>query len=92
MEKVIGDRIVCLPTKTQRQIFWDVTRERCRQNKKHPDNPQSNDEYAVILMEEVGEVARSTFESDYENLREELIQTMAVCCRWVEELDNEDIV
>lgn len=39
-----------------------------------------------ILAEEFGEVARAINEGDPENLKEELIQTAAVCLSWLEAL------
>lgn len=43
----------------------------------------------VILVEEVGEVARAIQSRDRANLREELVQVAAVACAWVEALDKE---
>jgi len=42
----------------------------------------------TVLGEEFGEVARAVCEQDWKNLREELIQTAAVCVAWVEALDS----
>lgn len=40
----------------------------------------------VVLLEEVGEVARAVFERDAWNLREELVQVAAVAVAWLESL------
>lgn len=44
----------------------------------------------AVLTEEVGEVARALLEADAPNMRTELIQTGAVCCRIYEQLERGD--
>ncbi len=39
-----------------------------------------------ILVEEVGEVAKAALEADEMDLRTELVQTAAVCVKWLEVL------
>ncbi len=70
-------------------VFEAVIEERIRQDSLHPDDPPSDPDFAVVLMEEVGEVAKATFECDYDELETELVQTMAVCLRWLQNLDRE---
>jgi NTP pyrophosphatase (non-canonical NTP hydrolase) len=41
----------------------------------------------AVLAEEFGEVARAVCERDYANLREELVQTAAVCTAWLESME-----
>lgn len=42
----------------------------------------------VVLVEEVGEVARAICDGDDANLREELVQVAAVCVAWLEALEE----
>lgn len=70
----------------------DVAAERRRQDKKWGGQPgvdrvHPNEEYAVVLGEEYGEVCRAILEGQGANLREELIQVAAVAVAWVEQLD-----
>ena len=66
------------------EILKEVVKERVRQDQLHPENKIGD--YLPILIEEIGEVARAIQIGDLDNLKEELIQTMAVCYRWMEEL------
>jgi NTP pyrophosphatase (non-canonical NTP hydrolase) len=72
------------------QIFERISIERERQDELH-EFPQSI--RLAVLMEEVGEIAKELQEKDeYKNvinLYVELIQTAAVCVRWIEELGKE---
>jgi NTP pyrophosphatase (non-canonical NTP hydrolase) len=72
------------------QIFERISIERERQNDLH-DFPHHI--RLSVLMEEVGEIAKELQEKDeYKNvinLYIELIQTAAVCVRWIEELSKE---
>lgn len=60
--------------------------ERYRQDQKHPDFPKSHVDRLCILIEEIGEIGTALQNKDMNNLQEELIQVMAVCCRWLENM------
>lgn len=72
------------------QIFERISIERDRQDELHefPHNIR-----LAVLMEEVGEIAKELQEEEqYKNVMNlyiELIQTAAVCVRWIEELGKE---
>jgi hypothetical protein len=63
-------------------VFADIERERQRQEAKWGRGPLRRP--LQVLVEEVGEVARALEERDVVNLRAELVQVAAVCCRWLE--------
>lgn len=69
-------------------ITWEILQERLRQYKKWGVQDHDEDRWMVILMEEVGEVARAVFEDDPANYREELIQVAAVAVAAVEAFDR----
>jgi NTP pyrophosphatase (non-canonical NTP hydrolase) len=72
------------------QIFERISIERERQDELHEFPHHIR---LAVLMEEVGEIAKELQENDeYKNvinLYIELIQTAAVCVRWIEELGEE---
>lgn len=68
----------------QTVVFNEVAVERLRQLDKWGDQDHGDDRWLVILAEEFGEVARAIFEQDAPNMKEELIQVMAVCMAWLE--------
>jgi NTP pyrophosphatase (non-canonical NTP hydrolase) len=72
------------------QIFERISIERERQDELHEFPHHIR---LAVLMEEVGEIAKELQEKDeYKNvinLYIELIQTAAVCVRWIEELSKE---
>lgn len=81
---------------TPKNVLVEVVRERKRQEAlkaagKFPwtcaDAAPASMKLAV-LAEEFGEVARAVCEKDYKNLREELVQTAAVCLAWLEALEG----
>jgi len=41
----------------------------------------------AVLAEEFGEIARAVCERDWENMKEEIIQTAAVLVAWAESLE-----
>lgn len=53
------------------------------------DTELTDDRKLVILVEEVGEVARAIQSGDWVNLRDELVQVAAVACAWAEALDKD---
>lgn len=71
-------------------IFERIAGEREYQNGTHEFPP---DIRLSVLVEEVGEIAKELQEIEQGknklNLMVELIQTAAVCVRWIEELRNE---
>jgi NTP pyrophosphatase (non-canonical NTP hydrolase) len=78
---------------TTQQIIDAIAQERKRQEEKHGEfsvaGPFKSDaERLVILVEEVGEVARALQDGDAEseNLRAEIVQCAAVCVAWLESL------
>ncbi len=73
------------------QVLLDVALERERQNAKwHRVAGEwfiPNSDKLVVLVEEVGEVARAIHDGEGdEHLAEELTQVAAVCVAWVETL------
>lgn len=75
------------------RICYLIRKERKRQDAKwgrsFPGRPQ--EKWLAILAEEFGEVARAILEHDSEeHLREEIIQTAAVCASWLEQHDWSD--
>ena len=72
----------------------DVARERERQNHLWNRTPGrwllSDEAKLVVLVEEVGEIARALHDrEEAPRLRAELIQTAAVCVAWAETLSPE---
>ncbi len=69
-------------------IFSEIIRERERQDKLHgPPGTESDERMVAVLAEETGEVAKAMLEGDKEGLKKELIEVMAVCCKWREALE-----
>ena len=77
---------------TREEIFVRISEERARQIAKFGERAvcglaQSEPLTALgILVEEVGEVARSLIDSGGVVDKEELLQVAAVCCGWLEGL------
>lgn len=69
-------------------ISMEILQERERQFKKWGLQDHDEDRWMVILMEEVGEVARAIFDENADNYREELIQVAAVAVAAVEAFDR----
>jgi NTP pyrophosphatase (non-canonical NTP hydrolase) len=71
-------------------ILSEVEQERKRQDLKFGSQPQSLKPalYLAVLVEELGEVARSIIEGDSKNYRVELIQLAAVSVATVEDFDR----
>ncbi len=74
-------------------ILQAISAERDRQDELFPEQAPEHRAQRVyphtmvsILVEEVGEVARATLEADGAELRKELVQTAAVCVKWLEVL------
>lgn len=77
------------------QIFLDIMEERRRQDflKSQGKFPWTCADAApasmklAVLAEEFGEVAKEVCDQRWPELREELVQVMAVCFGWVQALD-----
>ena len=70
---------------TRATVLQAVLAERERQDSKWGDQTQNSDEqWTVILTEEIGEVAREVYEKRSAGMFEEVIQCAAVCMAWVE--------
>lgn len=78
---------------TIENVLFLIKEERQRQDKKWGSNRQLNSLlWAVILGEEVGEVANAVLEQEYgtktlDDLKKELVQVAAVCVAWLEMYD-----
>lgn len=77
----------CFPLQQDESvILWDVARERSRQWRKFAsrEGELSREKLLAILTEEFLEVARAVNDHQpWEQLRDELIQTAAVCVKFV---------
>jgi NTP pyrophosphatase (non-canonical NTP hydrolase) len=78
-------------------IYGNIESERFRQDKKWGDQSgNANVVWSTVLTEEVGEAAKAVLELDFghggtwEELREELIQSAAVCVAWIEAIDKRE--
>lgn len=73
-------------------ILTSIVRERQRQDKlwgKPNDRDYTHERWLMVLVEEVGEVAKSIQDGEVENLKEELTQVAAVAIAFLETLPNE---
>ena len=71
------------------QALEDVLYERLRQDELWGDQSGHADErWLVILIEEVGEVARAMYDEDEGHTYEEIIQCAAVCMAWAEAMQK----
>ena len=71
------------------QALEDVLYERLRQDELWGDQSGHADErWLVILIEEVGEVARAMYDEDEGHTYEEIIQCAAVCMAWAEAMQR----
>lgn len=66
-------------------ILNEISLERERQNNKWGDQSGHTDgEWMIILMEEIGEVAKDLFDGNHIDASVELIQCAAVIVQWLE--------
>lgn len=70
------------PMKTFTHFFTEVLEERKRQDIKWGEQNHTDLEWLAIVLEEVGECAKAILEKS--NLREELVQVVAVIVAWDE--------
>lgn len=81
-----------LEAEVKRLMKYDeVQQELERSEKKHPYYPKSMFEKLAIMQEEAGEVTKAVLHHRYENgtledIRCELIQTAAMCIRFLESI------
>ena len=73
------------------QKYAVVEQELNRAKKKHPEYPECNYKRLAIMQEEAGEVTKAVLHHEYEkgtveDIKEELIQTAAMCMRMLENL------
>jgi len=73
---------------TASAVLKDVLSERYKQDAKWGQQDHDEDRWMVILMEEVGEVARAIFDENPANYREELVQVAAVAVAAIEAFDR----
>lgn len=71
--------------------YAPIEAELQRAKRKHPDFPRDMYKQLAIMQEEAGEVVKAVLHYDYEegskeDIREELIQTAAMCMRMLESL------
>ena len=71
----------------QARFLRNVAHERKQQDAKWGQNIVDVDRMIVVLLEEVGEVARAQLEDDRSNLCVELTQVAAVCSKLFEMLE-----
>lgn len=77
-----------LPILKTYEVIDEVVGERIRQDSLWGQQNHVNDRWNTILVEEVGEAAKETYEGDTVKLREELIQVAAVAVAWIEAIDR----
>ena len=87
-----------LEAEVKRLMKYDeIQQELDRAEKKHPDFPQDMFRQLAIMQEEAGEVTKAVLHYHYENgtledVREELVQTAAMCLRMLQNLTSNAIV
>jgi NTP pyrophosphatase (non-canonical NTP hydrolase) len=69
---------------TVEQVQALVFAERERQERLHPGSWPSLGVRLAVLTEEVGEVAKALNDREANSVRDELVQVVAVCLRWLE--------
>lgn len=73
------------------QIIREILQELLRAEEKHPGWPECNFRQIAIINEEAGEATKAVLHLHYEkgtkdDLKEELIQTAAMCVRMIKNL------
>lgn len=75
----------------QKDILEKISLERDRQDKLYGKLRKFTAPcWYTILGEECGEIGRGVMRNE-ENLKEELIQTAAICVAWLETIDRKDL-
>lgn len=76
----------------QHLVIEKIVEELKRAEEKHPVYPNNIFEQLAIMQEEAGEVTKAVLHHTYENasledVRDELIQTAAMCIRMLKNMD-----
>lgn len=76
------------------QKYREIDAELARAEQKHPDFPKDMFQQLAIMQEEAGEVTKAVLHYHFEKgsleaVREELIQTAAMCIRMLQNLPKE---
>lgn len=83
-EQQIEDRLLA-----QEEFLKKVQEERVKQNLKWGWQSHDGPKYYIILMEEIGELARGILEHRKENTTEEMVHSAAVLCAMYEQHVND---
>lgn len=74
---------------TFNMIAEAIEMERKRQNEQWGAQSHSHETWLAILLEEIGEVAKSVLQDKpMEDLQQEIIQAAAVCFVWLEQTED----
>lgn len=74
---------------SQNEVLQQIIQERERQDRKWGTKfSNSAERWLAILAEEFGEVAMAVVERDYPQMKKELIETAAVCVKFLEFFDE----
>jgi NTP pyrophosphatase (non-canonical NTP hydrolase) len=73
-------------------IFDEIRKERDRQDAKWGPLPRNLSDmiWLTVIIEEVGEVAQAILKQDWMNLKDEVIQVIAVCVAYLEDDENHE--
>lgn len=74
---------------TRDEIYKLIDIERNRQDRIHPTWPVDLHRCMSVLSEECGEVAAAVNDGRPTGMRAEIVQTAAVCVRWLESMEAE---
>ena len=75
---------------TREEIYLFIDKERARQDDKWGIMPRNNSDmvWLAVLTDEIGECARAILKTDWDNLKDEIIQVAAVAIAWLEDDEN----
>ena len=87
------DKYINNKEKDDKIKYDEIQKELERAEKKHPEFPKDMFQQLAIMQEEAGEVTKAVLHYHYENgtlehVREELIQTAAMCMRMLQNLPS----
>lgn len=71
------------------RLYLDVESERLRQEDLWGVQHHEPLKWLSILHEETGEIAKAINENDDAGLRAEVLESLAVCLAWLEDIDSE---
>lgn len=66
------------------QVYQDIMTERARQDHKWGEQNHMAPKWSLIMLEELGEVAKEILEHNHDKYMKELIQATAVMVAWLE--------